>query len=121
MDDPLEGVALEATGIDEQLPLFEAEVIPKGWELEWQGMPEFRIANCKPVQQITLNFRSYEDARRFGELIRRKITRQTDSLWFPFSEPCVAPKTVRYMDEEDESAISDLHPIQGAVEKPPHL
>ena len=59
--------------------------IPKDWEKEWEGMPEFMRANHKPFQKITINFNTWGDVKAFGELIGRRLTKNTDTLWFPFN------------------------------------
>ena len=59
-------------------PDFENE-----WQKEWKGMPEFIAENKEPSQQIIVSFRSFEDVKKFGELIGIKVTPKTKSTWFP--------------------------------------
>lgn len=71
--------------------------IPKDWEKEWQDMPEFNRIDGQVVQKIIINFRSHEDVKKFGELIGRKLTTKTDSIWFPnYKTP-----TGVFVDKED--------------------
>lgn len=57
--------------------------IPKDWEEEWKGMPEFVRLDNNPFQRIVVNFRTREDVQAFAKLVGRKITNRTDSIWFP--------------------------------------
>lgn len=51
---------------------------------DWQGMPEFIQNDTKPVQQIVINFETYEAVQEFAKLYGNKISRQANSLWFPY-------------------------------------
>ena len=57
--------------------------LEKDWEKEWQDMPEFKRFDNTPFQKIIVNFRTWEDVKKFGELIDRKLTKRTDTIWFP--------------------------------------
>lgn len=71
--------------------------IPEEWEKEWKGMPEFIRVDNRPVQKIVVNFRTQEDVKKFGELIGRKLTPNTDTIWFPnYKTP-----TGVFVDKED--------------------
>jgi len=46
-------------------------------------MPDFTQEDLQPIQQIIVSFKTREDVRKFGELINKKLTPQTKSVWFP--------------------------------------
>jgi ParB-like chromosome segregation protein Spo0J len=53
---------------------------------EWRGMPEFDQQDKTAARQIVMNFRSDDDAQKFGELIGQNVTDKTRSLWYPKAE-----------------------------------
>lgn len=79
--------------------LFEKEDVPFAWEKEWNGMPEYKMDDKTPVQQIIISFKSYEDAKKFGELLGQKVSKKTKSLWYPKEENYIEPKNFIYTDE----------------------
>ena len=83
----------------DQPTLLDVMGADKDWEREWQGMPEFVMGSTEPEQKITMNFSSFEDVVKFGELIGQPVTRKTDSLWFPKPDKYTAPKNFRYIDK----------------------
>jgi len=66
--------------MDSQIKLFD---IDKDWELEWVGMPEYSHKDLKPIKQLIISFESYDDYFQFSELVGQKLTRKTQSIWFP--------------------------------------
>lgn len=64
----------------ETLKLFD---VPENWEDHWDGMPEYNQEKQEPVQKIIMSFRTYEDAKAFGELLEQKVTYKTKSMWYP--------------------------------------
>lgn len=54
----------------------------KDWEIEWQGMPEFRNENHQ-YMQIVVHFKEEEDVNEFSKLLKQTITDKTKSIWFP--------------------------------------
>lgn len=76
------------------------ELISKAKFDEWQGMPEFVMGNTEPVQKITVSFRSFEDVKAFGSAIGQKLSKNTDSIWYPKQEDYIAPRNFRYIDDE---------------------
>lgn len=84
---------------EDQPGLFGDDDAPLDWQKEWQGMPEFRMGNTKPVQQITVSFDSRADVEAFASLVSQRLTTRTDSIWFPKPEGYVAPKNYRWVDE----------------------
>ena len=66
--------------MSEQKKLFD---IPPDWEEDWQGMPEFRRSDNMPAQKIVVNFKTYEDVKKFAEAIGQRISPKTDTIWFP--------------------------------------
>lgn len=53
---------------------------------DWRGMPEFVQEDKEAERQIVVNFRSDEDAQKFGEVIGQRISDRTRSIWFPEAE-----------------------------------
>ena len=53
------------------------------WKTHWKDMPEFIQEDNKPIQQITVSFSSYDDVKKFAELLGMNVSRRTDSTWFP--------------------------------------
>lgn len=66
---------------DKKLSLFEPE--ENDWQKEWKDMPEFIQEDQKPIQQITVSFASFEDVKKFAELLGMNVTAKTNSTWFP--------------------------------------
>ena len=81
------------------------------WKDEWVGMPEYEQKNFLPEFSIRVNFASYDDMRRFSELIQQTITTKTQSVWYPKQNKESLSNKV-YVDE---NKISDLHRIKGKV------
>ena len=80
-----------------QNSLFEEKDIKKGWENEWQDMPEFEMKDLTSFRKIVVHFRSQKDIDKFAELIGQKITK-APSLWYPeWKKRRYADK--RYVDE----------------------
>ena len=80
-----------------QNSLFEEKDIKKGWENEWQDMPEFEMEDLSSFRKIVVHFRNQEDIDKFAELIGQKITK-APSLWYPeWKKRRYADK--RYVDE----------------------
>lgn len=50
---------------------------------EWRGMPEFLQTDRRPWRRLTVNFDSYEDMQKFGEIVGVKLTPQSDTIWYP--------------------------------------
>lgn len=55
----------------------------ESWKEEWIDMPEFIQENQKPIQQIKVSFASYEDVKKFAELLGMNVSPKTNSTWFP--------------------------------------
>ena len=56
------------------------------WKKEWIGMPEFVQEDLDPIQQIIVSFATKEDIEEFAKLIDQKLTRKTQSVWYPKAE-----------------------------------
>lgn len=81
----------------EQDELFEN---PTLWEDEWQDMPEFSHEDISPYQKIVVNFKSWDDVKRFSKLISNQhISKKTDNIWFPEAEKYSGINTA-YQDDE---------------------
>jgi hypothetical protein len=59
------------------------------WKKEWKNMPEFISEDRKPVQQIIVSFKTYEDVKKFGELLGLSVSKRTVSTWFPVQKRSV--------------------------------
>ena len=81
-----------------QHKLFSNEETPEEWKEEWKGMPEFIQEDKMPYQQIIVSFESKEDVEKFSQLIGKKLTYKTRSLWFPIKER-LSPNNFRYVTE----------------------
>ncbi len=64
----------------QQKRLFDGE---EDAEEIWQGMPEFKMNNLTAYKQLIVNFKTKEDMKRFGDLIKQRITETTKYIWFP--------------------------------------
>lgn len=109
---PETGRRIEATYLEEPIepePVsVEAEPVPEVpvaegqgllfdlaplWEIEWQGMPEFRNEDLEPERSLIVHFESAADVRKFAEAIGQPVGPNVKSLWFPEAE------IVRYADK----------------------
>ena len=86
--------------VDDNLSIFDLVDAPTSWEQEWWGMPEFVMGNTEPKRKITVSFASDEDAQEFAERLGIKITNRTDTIWFPSNQEYVAPKSLRWVEDE---------------------
>lgn len=80
---------------EKRQPLFEMPTIQ---DEEWQGMPEYSKKDLTSYQHIVVHFSCEEDVQKFAKLIDRKITKKTNSIWYPPIAYMVA-KNKRYVDE----------------------
>lgn len=80
---------------DPQATLFAIE---PDWREAWWGMPAFDMKDARPAHSITVNFICWEDAAEFAKRLGIKITRATDSAWFP-PEVVDKPNEWEYADE----------------------
>jgi len=76
---------------------FDLEDFSK-WKKEWIGMPEYIQDDLEPIQQIIISFATSEDVQEFAELINRKLTSKTKSIWFPEIDN-EKPSNYIYVDE----------------------
>jgi len=53
------------------------------WKDEWKNMPEFISEDKRPIQQIIVSFKTYEDVKEFGRRLNINVTSKTGSTWFP--------------------------------------
>lgn len=60
--------------------------VPKFWEREWQGMPEFVQRNMHPRRSVIVHFRSEEDVEKFAEMTGARIGPKTKFIWWPPAE-----------------------------------
>ena len=80
-------------------------------ETEWTGMPDYHQDDKLAFKSLKVNFKTQDAVNTFASLVGQKITEQTRSIWFPLVEKQNL-KDLRYVTD-DESAISDLHSIEG--------
>lgn len=50
---------------------------------EWVDMPEFLSEDRRPIQQIIVSFNSYDDVKKFANLIGIEVTPKTKSTYYP--------------------------------------
>ena len=86
---------------DSNLSIFDYVDAPLSWESEWWGMPEFVMGNTEPKRKITVSFSCDEDAQEFASRLGVKISTRTDTVWFPNPSDYVAPKALRWIDDEE--------------------
>mgnify|MGYP000026268054 CR=1 FL=1 len=77
----------------EQQSLFED--FENEWQKEWKDMPEFVQENQKPVQQSMLCIASYDDVKKFAELLGMRVSPKTVSTWCPHRPLKKNPKGYR--------------------------
>src|SRR5262245_21043641 len=56
------------------------------WREHWWGMPSYVMGDARPMFQITVNFFTLDDVMEFAQRLDLKITKRTDSVWFPPDE-----------------------------------
>ncbi len=49
----------------------------------WEGMPEYKQEDARPIKQITVGFATEEDMLKFSKLVGQVITAKTRSIWYP--------------------------------------
>ena len=59
---------------------------PPAWTEHWQGMPEFRQDNRKPMQTVMVHLATEDDRQQLQAVIGQTITPNTKYLWFPYPE-----------------------------------
>lgn len=68
------------------------------WREHWWGMPAFVQGDARPTQRITMNFMTWDDVAEFGRRLGIRVTRATDTAWFP-QESIDKPSEWEYSDE----------------------
>lgn len=92
------------------------------WEKEWEGMPEYMMANMEAKKQLKVNFLTFEHYESFCKLIGQTLTENTKSTWYPAVGKGLNSNKV-YTDKETEDDrgrkteddihdISNIHPEQ---------
>jgi hypothetical protein len=71
---------------DLNVDVFDFDYEPGFYELHWQNMPEFHQPDSGAARQITHYFKSDKEVQAFAKLIDQNITKQTNSVWFPYRE-----------------------------------
>ena len=77
---------MDAMNLREMINSALPEVTP---EDAWQGMPEFEQTDKTSYQSIHVHFKSAEEVKEFGELIRQSLTDKTRSIWYTEREKMV--------------------------------
>ncbi len=85
-----------------QNSLFEEKDIKKGWENEWQDMPEFHQKKVEPHATIIVRFRNEEDLQKFATLTDQNLNNKSKSMWYPKLEIQDLHST-RYIDKKNET------------------
>ena len=102
-DDLKKQVARDTKPKDPQATLFD---LTPTYLDDWWGMPSFDIGDARPQHNISVNFATWDDVLEFAERIGAKVTRRTDTMWFP-QEDILAPSSVVY----EGPAKSPKYPI----------
>lgn len=69
----------------EQSTLFDVDEFAR-WRDEWVGMPEFVQDDLGPWKTLIVHFANPVDMDTFAKLIGQKLTRKTQSVWYPEAE-----------------------------------
>lgn len=77
--------------------------VPKDWEKEWKGMPEYHIQDLTSFSSLIVHFKSKADRDAFAELLQQRITNKTKTLWYPKLENFIASEFA-YVDSEEKIA-----------------
>jgi len=83
----------------------------ESWRKVWWGMPEYIQRDVSPQFQVTLNFVTREDMRKFEELTGCKILRQ-NSAWFP-NQPAIEQGVYCYDGPPTDSKYPVCIPSKG--------
>lgn len=95
-ENPPSGLARRVRPIrEEQTALFD---LAPSWKEHWWGMPSFEQRDARPLQRVTVNLMTREDADEFSRRLGVRITPATDSIWFP-PETIDRPSDWEYGDE----------------------
>lgn len=94
-----------------EIPDAQHRLFERGWEHEWVGMPEFVQGKQREFAKIVVRFRCQSDLDAFSRLIGQKLNQRSQCTWYP--ELVSHGQRLVYVDE---SAISDLHRVEGAME-----
>jgi len=100
-------------------PIFKDEIQPalfeevEDWQKEWKGMPEFIQGKIEPYSTIIIRCEKKENLEELSKLLGQPLTSKTKSIWHP--------QLVRGLNSGkryvNESKVSDIHSIEGSVEK----
>lgn len=80
--------------VEQHFLVDDIDLVPD-WRKEWLDMPEYVRQEEYVYQKITVSFKTKKDVEKFAQLLNRRITERTDSMWFP---EYVTPTGV-YVDE----------------------
>ena len=98
----------------DQESLFEVE---PDWRKDWEGMPEYEHKDLQPKFQLIVSFETAGDLQDFARLVDQKITRKTQSIWYPMLTFEKVRGVSRYADEQDIKVFDESTPK--VIEKPP--
>ena len=118
-----EATQLKLAGYD--MPLLAIDSVSLDWmtggdlvtnpAAEWAGMPHFNNQEAKAFRSIVVHFKDQAAVDLFAKTVGLKISEKCRFLWFPEIEIKRFTKWV-----QDESAVSDLHPVAGPVDQQVH-
>ena len=95
-DEETDGEAVLSRTVKEPEPQAALFDLPPDWRKEWWGMPDFSMGDATSEHRITVNFASWDDVEEFKRKLGLKLTRRTDSCWFP-PEDIERPGDWRYV------------------------
>ena len=59
------------------------EKIQPGWMEHWEGMPEFKLEDCRRFDSIHVHFRNKEDRKAFLQLVGGSLDSTSRYVWYP--------------------------------------
>jgi len=71
-------------------------------------MPEYKFIPENPIRVLKIKFETIEDLNAFEKSFGQKITEGRNTYWYPERHESLFSNLV-YIDEEDESRISNLY------------
>src|ERR1017187_6804894 len=63
------------------------EKIQPGWMEHWEGMPEFKLEDCRRFDSIHVHFRNKEDRKAFLQLVGGSLDSTSRYVWYPKRAP----------------------------------
>ena len=70
----------------QQTNLFDELEVKESWREHWENMPSYTSNDKMPNHKIIVSFETFEDVKKFAEILNQKITPATKGIWFPKKE-----------------------------------